>query len=123
MCSQKKLEDELQHSLPECPAYDRIRIGITNFFKSSSPQTDNFIRLLSCEGKDTINALVRFLKLAYKIRNETSNKLQFFVSGLYCDGQITLIYCQSKVFLIQWQCSLNLFNVFDYDDWHGTVVL
>ena len=71
MCSEKKLEDEL-HFLLECPAYDRIRIGITNFFKGSSPQTDNFIRLSSCDGKDTLNALVRFLKLAYKIRNGQS---------------------------------------------------
>ena len=71
MCSEKKLEDEL-HFLLEFPAYDRIRIAVTNFFKSSSPQTDNFIRLSSCEGKDTINALVRFLKLAYKIRNRQS---------------------------------------------------
>ena len=46
--------------------------GITNFYKSSSPQTDNFIRLLSCEGKDTINVLVRFLKLAYRIRKGQS---------------------------------------------------
>ena len=44
MCSEKKLEDEL-HFLLERPAYDRIRIGIINFYKSSSPQTDNFIRL------------------------------------------------------------------------------
>ena len=71
MCSEKKLEDEL-HFLLECHAYDRIRIGLTNFYKSSSPQTDNFIRILSCEDKDTINDLVRFLKLAYKIRNGQS---------------------------------------------------
>ena len=32
MCSKKKLEDEL-HFLLECPAYDRIRIGINNFLK------------------------------------------------------------------------------------------
>ena len=71
MCSEKKLEDEL-HFLPECPDHDRIRIGINNFFESSLPQTDNFIRLSSCEGKDTTNALVRFLKLPYKIRNGQS---------------------------------------------------
>ena len=71
ICALKKVEDEL-HFLLECPAYNRIRIGITNFYKSSFPQTDNFIRLLLCEGKDTINALVRFLKLAYKIKNGQS---------------------------------------------------
>ena len=71
MCSEKKLEDEL-HFLLECHAYDRIRIGFTNFYKSSSPQTDNFTRILSCEDKDTIDDLVRFLKLAYKIRNGQS---------------------------------------------------
>ena len=32
MCSKKKLEDEL-HFLLECPAFDRIRIGINNVFK------------------------------------------------------------------------------------------
>ena len=48
----KRVEDKL-HFLQECPAYNRIRIGITNFYKGSSPQTDNFIRLLSCEGVKT----------------------------------------------------------------------
>ena len=51
--------------------YNRIRIGVTNFYKDSSP-TDNFIGLLSCKGKDSTNALVRFLKFAYKIRNGQS---------------------------------------------------
>ena len=69
MCSVKKLEGEL-HFLLECHAYDRI--GFTNFYKRSSPQTNNFIKILSCEDKDTINALVRFLKLACKIRNGQS---------------------------------------------------
>ena len=32
MCSKKKLKDELNFLL-ECPAYDRIRIGIDNFSK------------------------------------------------------------------------------------------
>ena len=50
MCSEIKLQDEL-HFLLECPAHDRIRIGITNFYKRSSTQTDTFTRLLSCEGK------------------------------------------------------------------------
>ena len=71
VCSEKKMEDEL-HFLPECPASNRIRVGITYFYKSSSLQTGNFIRLLSCEGEDTINALVRHLKLPYKIGNEQS---------------------------------------------------
>ena len=42
MCSENKLEDKL-HFLLECHAYDRIKIGFTNFYKSSSLQTDNFI--------------------------------------------------------------------------------
>ena len=112
-CALEDLEDEL-HFLLECHAYDRIRIGFTNFYKSSSPQTDNFIRILSCKDKDTITALVRFLKLAYKIRNGQSYEKQLinpsFFSSLYCVGQVIFTYYQSEVFLIQCRCSLTLFN-------------
>ena len=82
MCSEKKLEDELNFLL-ECHAYDRIRIGFTNFYKGSSQQTDNFIGILSCEDKDTINALVRFLKLAYKIRNGQSYE-KHLINSSFC---------------------------------------
>ena len=56
MCSEKKLKGE-QHFLLHSHAKVRIRIGFTNFYKSSSLQTDNFIRILSCEDKYSINAL------------------------------------------------------------------
>ena len=84
MCSEKKLEDEL-HFLLECHAYDRIRIGFTNFYKVALRKliTDNFIRILSCEGKDTISALVRFLKLAYKIRNRQSYE-KHLINASFC---------------------------------------
>ena len=119
MCSEKKLEDEL-HFLLECPAYDRIRIGITNFYKSSSLQIDNFITLLSSEGKDTTNALVRFLRLAYKIINGQSCE-KHLINPSFCFQSLmrwsnNFDILQSKVFLIQYQCSLTLFNLFDYAD-------
>ena len=98
MCSEKKLEDEL-HFLLECPAYDRVKIGINNFYKSSSPQTESFIRLLSCERKDTINALVKFLKLAYTIRN-----------GQSCERHlINPSFCVQS--LLQWSDNFNILPV------------
>ena len=69
--------------------------------------------LLSYEDKDTINVLVRFFTIAYKIRNGQSCEKHLINPSFcfYCDGQITLLYCQSKVFLIQYHWSLNPFIV------------
>ena len=91
--SEKKMENEL-HFLLEYPADYRIRTGINNFYKSNSPETDNFVRLLSCEGRDTRNGQ----SCEKPLINPS------FISSLYCDGQLTFLTLLLLIYLMLCCC-------------------
>ena len=73
MCSQKRIENE-RHFLLECPAYTKVRKSLLKHVDLN--EDDNqFIQLMASSNQNVIYDVVRYLKRAFKIRNNPGEEI------------------------------------------------
>ena len=75
MCSQKRDEDE-RHFLLECPAYNKVRKSLLKHVDQSKDDLNNqLIQLMTSSNQNVIYDIARYLKMAFKIRNNPHEEI------------------------------------------------
>ena len=86
MCPQKRVEGE-RHFFPERPAYNKVRKSLLKHVDPSEDDLNNqFIQLMASSNQNVIYDIARYLKRAFKIRNnpheEISHRTSFCFQSL-----------------------------------------